>query len=432
MSRLFSGASYFALFLGFAMTAAIGADIPTPLNEAIEALNKKSQNEYFEREILRTPFLAKDRQPTAVTPDEVVAAIRGWDRKKVQVADTTYRIYEQIAESKILPPGARLEFQDDWMHPGGPDKYEYRVWRIMLSVMTGKNPGYGFVIRQQQLDRRIALLAAPKYSWLVDPRPAKPAFNLISSCVLRVEEGQDGALEITAGWAIRKEIHDVRVVVFDAEGNRHLPAREPKWGGTTSEFVMARFRLDPKTRPAEQVGYVGLEAIQAEGLKLASETAVKRAKEKGIEVLPLPEVGHPYEFALTTKEGQLIDSRKLRGRVVLIDCWASWCGPCLREIPDVKKVYEKWHGKGLEVVGVSLDEDPQDAATAAKKFEIPWPLFVVPAGEEARELWNQAARIQMIPRLLVIDRKGNLHADLSSAEELEKRVSGLLKDAPQP
>jgi thiol-disulfide isomerase/thioredoxin len=201
-------------------------------------------------------------------------------------------------------------------------------------------------------------------------------------------------------------------------------------GGHNSDLALLRFRLDPKKLPAAQVEYVGIEGITQEGLKVASEAAVKRAREKGIEVLPLPEVGKPYEFSLTASDGKAIDSRKLRGKVVLIDCWASWCGPCLREMPEVKGVYEKYHDKGLEVVGLSLDEDPKAAAAAVQKHAIPWPLVVVPPGEEARELWTQAARIESIPRLLVRDRKGVLRADLSRARDLGKIVPGLLAEGP--
>jgi thiol-disulfide isomerase/thioredoxin len=192
---------------------------------------------------------------------------------------------------------------------------------------------------------------------------------------------------------------------------------------------MLRFRLDPKKLPAAKVKYVGIEGITEENLKYASEAAVKRAQEEGIEVLPLPEVGKPYEFSLTTIDGKAIESRKLRGKVMLIDCWASWCGPCLREMPQIKKVYEKWHDKGLEVIGLSLDKDPKAAAAAAIKHALSWPLVVVPAGEVARDLWIQATRIESIPRLLVVDQKGVLCADLSSARDLEKIIAGLLEES---
>jgi thiol-disulfide isomerase/thioredoxin len=413
--------------VGFAVA---GSDVPTPtpLDEAVKELNRKTENGYFDREGWRQPPLAKNRRPKAVTVDEVAAAIRNWDRKKVPVTDETYQIFQRIAGSKALPPGSRLSTGDEWRRPGGKDKYEYRVWRVQLDVMTGKDTGYSFVVREERLDRRIALLPAEGYSWVEAPFRVSPGYSRL--LVIAVEDDKDGALLVTVAWPHKTAFHDLRVVAFDGDGNRHLPARQPRWGGTTPDLAMFRFRLDPKQLPASRVEYIGIEGVTGEGLRAASGAALREAKAKGIEVLPLPEVGKPYEFALTTADGKVIDSRKLRGKVVLIDCWASWCVPCRREMPDVKKVYEKWHDKGLEVVGVSLDEDPKAAAAAAKKHELHWPLVLVPAGQEARDLWTRASRVESIPRLLVIDREGVLRADLTSARELETAVAGLLADEP--
>jgi thiol-disulfide isomerase/thioredoxin len=416
---LFGGAIAFA-----------GPDSPIPLSEAVEQLNRKTDNGYFDRAILRQPPLGKDRRPKAVTVDEVVSAIRDWDRKRIPVVDSTYRIFQQVAASKALPPRARLYFRDEWEHPGDEGKYEYRVWRIQLDVMTGKNTGYGFRIREERLDRRIALPPAAGYSWLERPLPANPRGGYSTGLVVVAFEDDRDAFLITVAWS-NKRVHDLRVVAFDSGGNRYLPGGQ-RWGGANSDLAMLRFRLDPKQLPAAKVAYVGIEGITEENLKYASEAAVKRAREKGIEVLPLPEVGKPYEFSLTTIKGKTIESRELRGKVVLIDCWASWCGPCLREMPEMKRVYQKWHDKGLEVIGLSLDKDPKAATAAALKHALSWPLAVVPAGEEARELWTQAARIESIPRFLVVDTKGVLRADLSSAGDLEKIIAGLLAEVPPP
>jgi thiol-disulfide isomerase/thioredoxin len=402
------------------------ANSPILLGDAVDALNRKTKG-HFDTKILRQPPLEKNRWPKPVTVDEVVSAIRGWDRKELPVADSTYRIFQQIADAKVLPPGARLDILDQWRDLGENDKYEYRIWRIQLDVMTGNNTGYTFVVREERLDRRNALLPAPGYSWLQRPLPAhviepSPLF------VLAFEDDKDAALLITVAWT-KKGVHELRPVAFDNDGNRYLPARQG-WGSANSDLALLRFRLDPKKLPAAQVEHVGIEGITEESLKYASEAAMKRAQEKGIEVLPLPEVGKPYEFSVTTSDGKGITSRKLRRRVVLIDCWASWCGPCLRDMPEVKKVYERWHDKGLEVIGLSLDRDPKAAAAAAEKHEIAWPLVLVPPGEETRELWTQATRIESIPRLLVIDQKGVLRADLTSARDLEKIVAGLLAERP--
>jgi thiol-disulfide isomerase/thioredoxin len=437
MARFYAGTMLCTLLLAATATVVVGADTPTPLEKAVEQLKSNMPSEYFEGNG-RMPRLAKDKQPTALTADEVVKAIRDWDRTKVPVADAMYQIYEKIAASKALPPGARLWVRDEWRPADGKDKYEYRVWRIELNVMNGKDVRYSFAVREQRLDRRIALLADSGYSWVQEPRPVRLSGGYSGSSgrtnIMMLDELKDGSLLVTLVEQ-QSEVRPqkVRLVAFDADGTRHLFDR---WGGSSMPGIMVgRFRLNPKILSAEKVRNMGVEAPierTVVELKQSSEAAVKRAKEKGIEVLPLPEVGRPYAFSLTTTEGKVIDSRKLLGKVVLVECWATWCGPCIQQIPELKKVYEKWHEKGMEVVGVSLDEDPNAAGVAAKKHELPWPLVVLPAGEEARELWTQASGINVIPRLLVIDRTGVLRADVSSAKDLEMTVAGLLADATRP
>lgn len=84
-------------------------------------------------------------------------------------------------------------------------------------------------------------------------------------------------------------------------------------------------------------------------------------------------VGKPFpDLVLTTTDGGTIATRQLVGKVVLIDYWATWCSPCVRELPNVQKTYQRFHDQGFEVVGISLDEDTAKLAAFVAAKQVPW------------------------------------------------------------
>ncbi len=68
-------------------------------------------------------------------------------------------------------------------------------------------------------------------------------------------------------------------------------------------------------------------------------------------------VGKPLDIKFTAVDGREVDLSKMKGKVVLVDFWATWCGPCVKELPHIKEVYKKLHGKGFEIVGISFDKE---------------------------------------------------------------------------
>jgi len=238
-----------------------------------------------------------------------------------------------------------------------------------------------------------------------------------------LERAPDGALVIIVAH-MRKGGPEpgpaLHPVVFDARGKRHLP--KTLEGGSNSGLAVPgamlhhmKYRLDPADLPANQVVSFGIEAVPESVSRAAREAAsvesIEKARARGIDLLPWPRVGEPYEFTLKTADDRVLRSRDLKGKVLLIDCWATWCSPCMTKMPKLKEFYEKRHGEGFEIIGVNFDNKQETARQILKKLDLPWAEVFVPTDEETREIWETANGLDNLPRLLVIDRDGVLRYD---------------------
>jgi RNA polymerase sigma factor (sigma-70 family) len=240
------------------------------------------------------------------------------------------------------------------------------------------------------------------------------------------ETDRDGALNVILAYGRTEGALDYRPVAFDADRKRHELERL-EGAGQNGQWLR-RFRLDPKVLPTDKAEYLGFEYLSTEGRRRAADETARRLRKAGVEVLPWPEVGKPYDFALTTMDGKKVSARDLKGRVILIDCWATWCGPCMSLMPEIKELYERYHKDGLEIVGISFDQKEETARRAIKQLGLAWPQILGPTEEAVRESWADTAGIEGIPRLFLIDRDGILRAD--SPAELEKEVSKLMTKPP--
>ena len=134
----------------------------------------------------------------------------------------------------------------------------------------------------------------------------------------------------------------------------------------------------------------------------------------------------PVELKFTATNGKEFDIAKLRGKVVLLDFWASWCGPCISEMPGIVDAYKKLHKKGFEIVGISLDEDKAAMEAALKKLGMTWVQHF--DGQGWQNKISRSFGINSIPAAWLIDKKGMLRETGLRSDELSAAVEKLLAE----
>jgi thiol-disulfide isomerase/thioredoxin len=133
----------------------------------------------------------------------------------------------------------------------------------------------------------------------------------------------------------------------------------------------------------------------------------------------------PLDLQFKGVDGTTVDLKSLHGKVVLLDFWATWCGPCVVETPNVVATYKKLHDKGFEIIGISLDNNKDKLITFTKQHEMTWPQYF------DGKTWNNEVstrfRVSAIPAMWLLDKKGYVR-DTNARGDLAANVEKLLAE----
>jgi thiol-disulfide isomerase/thioredoxin len=175
--------------------------------------------------------------------------------------------------------------------------------------------------------------------------------------------------------------------------------------------VLKQIKRDfPKTKIGQHAdGILEIIAQQAEMKKIQDFLAVGRQ---------FP------DFAETDLAGKPLSVATFKGKVVMLDFWATWCGPCRAELPNVLEVYQKHHQDGFEIIGISLDEDRARLESFIKDKSMTWPQFF--DGKKGKNKLAVKYGVNSIPTTYLLDGEGKIIGKDLSAEALEKAVAAAL------
>ncbi len=138
-------------------------------------------------------------------------------------------------------------------------------------------------------------------------------------------------------------------------------------------------------------------------------------------------------FELSDLQGRKHILPDYLGKIVMINFWASWCRECITELPSLNALYVKYGKQGLAVLGVTVDRRPEDAAAAAKKAHIAFPILLDSKGEVFLKKYSVIG----LPTTIIVDRKGIVRETLIGSQdflekELKDRIASLLKEQNAP
>ena len=231
-----------------------------------------------------------------------------------------------------------------------------------------------------------------------------------------------------------KEVNDaggVQAVPLDAQG-MDAPTRMQKLQEEMQKASFEFTKANMTNKAGEFLFYSSASSFTMDQLKelvaLADSTFRNKPEIQALEKelnKVVPEVGKAFaDVHLVDADGKpvALSSYVGKNKCVLLDFWASWCPPCIKEMPTLKKTYETYKSKGLEIVGISVDDDKQAWLNAVKNNKMDWVQLA-----DDNKIASETYVVSSIPHTVLLDQNGVIVAKGLRGKELDDKIAEILK-----
>lgn len=271
---------------------------------------------------------------------------------------------------------------------------------------------------------KVLIVSAVLFGSALPARASNPITFKEIDMLLRNGEKQQFIIEETALRRLLKPLSPEEEKILTARGA--APAllkvlKDPAMIATPEEAAEFNERMRQQKITAMKLEQLDqLRAVQAAAREHAPQQGQPRAREEANEF-----VGKPLDLKFTNPDNTSVDLADLRGKVVLIDFWATWCGPCMKEVPNVVAAYKKYHDKGFEIIGISLDKHRDTMLRITREKEMTWPQYF--DGKEWNNEISSSFHIQSIPTMWLVNKRG-IVATTNARVNLDDQVAKLLAE----